>query len=1342
MLSRRVTLIGCLFSLVLLGQVNPTGNLSGTVTDSSGAIVPGAAIAVAEASTGLKFGATSGGNGEFFIGNMPPGTYNVTASLTGFQTGVYRAVQVVVGNTYDLKVVLQPGQVTSTVTVEAGQQLIETSQSSVGLTISGNVITTVPTPSNSALFGLALMSPDVQTIGGPRQSSADGLPGGAVNITYDGISAQWQTGKSGDPLFTMISPNIDAVSEFSISSAAGSAADTGQGAVQLKFVTPRGTNQFHGGVWEYFRNDDLNSNYYFNNLAGLPRQTMRYHQFGGKIGGPIWKNKLFFFADLSVWLRPQAASRTRTLLTTSAANGLYTYIPTSIPSSTPSWITCNSGAGTCTANLLQMAGSYGGTARVDPVIGAALSAVQSATTAPGVHMLAAPTLNEQNITFNNSGAYTQQMPDLRLDYNVSSNHSLELDYHLTRFVLAPDILNSTDYSFPVAPFNTNHGGYYADRSLGGIAWRWNIRPTISNELRFGMQITPESFSPDLNLSVYPYASTNLGNIRLQPVFPSALGLTDPWLQITPTRDNPAVANLIDNLVWAKGQHNFSFGVNATREHYKDANFGSEFGTVNVGLSASDPVAAAFNGTNLPGMSATDLNLAQQLYGLLAGSVTSYSGTVALNPTTRNFQTGRYQADQYHQTDFGIYVTDSWRLRPNFTLNYGLRWQYEGVPVDDLNQYYTLQGGLAGLYGISGVGNLFAPGVQTGSTPEYVLDNGRPWYNNWYHGWAPSLGFAWQPSFDNSIAKAIFGGSGNTVIRAGYSISYSQEGLNNWVALSNPGFTGSQYTSATAPGSTIGAGQFAAGSLALGSLNIPSLAQSPTSFGQPFLADPAASQSVNVSDPNLHMPRIQSWSVGIQRSLGTNMALEVRYVGNHAVGLWEDENLNEVNIYENGFLSEFNNAVNNLNICATNAGACVAAQTAAGVPATSLSAQNFGDFGLPGQKALPIFTASFTGSRNAAGGTASQANSNFSSGAFLTPLANGQAGSVATLLSGAVASAYGPGGTNTGAQATSSGIGYWQNLMAAGYPRNFWVVNPDATGGAYYLHNGFQSTYNAMVIDFRRRPTNGLTFDANYTLSHGLTDDWQRNGSNTIEDFVTLRDAGLLKGPSPYDIRDAVKIYMTYELPFGAGRRWSSSHGVVNAVLGGWQFNTFNRWQSGRPTLIFGGLGGTVNQYDGGVSLTGLTAAQLQSQLGVYKTTSPDPGAVWYVPQSLLGPAGTGVNTASINACTTAGQFCDRLFLYGPSFWDCDWSLEKVTKIKERVTFDLRVEALNVFNTTNFLWGDAYNAAGYSAGSSFFSTVSANLQNPAFGRVFSAYQDLDSTDNVGGRMIQLVARFTF
>jgi hypothetical protein len=817
----------------------------------------------------------------------------------------------------------------------------------------------------------------------------------------------------------------------------------------------------------------------------------------------------------------------------------------------------------------------------------------------------------------------------------------------------------------------------------------------------------------LNPAVYPVANTNLGSIHIQPVLPSSVELFDnPWQQTAPTRDNPAVAQLNDNLAWTHGNHNMAFGVTASRTRFSDANYAPFYGTVTLGLNSVDPMAANFNTTNLPGISPTDQNIAAQLYGVLAGRVASYNGSVAFDSATRQFVTGVQQHDRYHQTDLGLYATDSFRLRSNLTVNYGLRWQFEGAPADDLNEYFNLQGGYAGLFGVSGAGNLFKPGVMTGSTPGYILDNGAAWYRNWYKGFAPSIGAAWQPSF--------LGAAGQTVIRGGYAIAYSREGAQNWVAPSNPGDMGQQYAAPVAPGTPLAAGEFVAGSLRLGSLNYQSLAQNPATFTSSFPVNAVASNAVYGTDPNLHMPYIQSWSLGIQRSITHDMALEVRYVGNHGVGLWGLTNLNEVNIFENGFLSEFQNAANNLKICGANAAACMSAQGSGGTSAT------FADWGLPGQKPLPIFTAAFTGSTNAAAGSATQANSNFSSGSFVAPVLTGQAGSVASTLSG------------QGGQSLS----YWQNLMGAGFARNFWVVNPDAAGGAFELRNAFQSTYNALVVAFRRRPAKGLTFEATYTYSKGLTDDWQRNGNNAPDDFETLRDTSLMKGPSPYDLRSAVKIYTLYELPFGPKKRWSSSNRVVNQLIGGWEFLTQNRWQTGRPALLVGGLGGTFNQNDGGVQLNGITMSQLQSEVGVYKTSSPAPGAVWYIPQNLLGSQGQGVNTSAISPCMTAGQFCGRDFLYGPHFFRSDWSMIKITNLTEKVKLELRVEFLNAFNNANFLWGDAYGISGYSAGASFFSTVTGNLQNPAFGRIFTAYQDLDSTADPGGRTVQLVGRISF
>ena len=1315
---RGALIVTALISLhpLLWAQINPTGTLTGTVTDSTGAAMGDATIQIAETSTSTSYQTRSGPDGHFYVGNLPPGTYNVTATMKGFQTAVYSAVHIVVGVTYDLKVEMKVGAVEQTVTVEAGQQVLETVQTSIGSTISGAAITNIPSVATTPLWSATLLSPDIQTIGGPRQSSASGLPGGAVNVTYDGIAAQWQPGKSGDPLFTMTYPNIDNIAEVNISSAAGNASQTGEGAVQINLVSNRGTNSFHGGVYEYFRNDALNANYYFNNLAGQPRQKVRYNLWGGKFGGPIFKDKLFVFGDFTYWGRPSSLTRTRTLLSQAAAQGLFAYVPVdstgkpTLPASTPAWVTCNGNAAApqCTANLMQMAGNFGGTSQVDAFIGKTLTTVQSAVSAPGVKATTPRSLYQQAITFNNSGKYYLEMPDLRLDWNITHVHSLEFDYHLTRFILNPDILNAGDYTFPVDPFNKNEAGYNSDRATWAWAWRWNIGSNKSNELRMGFQSSPEWFPPSLNASVYPLGETNLGNVRFQPLLPGGL-MTNPWLINQPFRDNPALNQLSDNFAWTKGRHNTAFGLTATRTIISSSNSAPAYAQVSLGLDPADPMAAQFTPTNLPNISSADQAVAGQLYGLLAGRITGYSGSIAFDPKSRQFVTGLPQKNKYHQTDFGIYATDSWRLRPALTFNYGLRWQYEGIPVDDLNEYFNLQGGFAGLFGISGVNNLFQPGAQGGATPVYVLDNGKPWYNSWHKGFAPSLGVAWQPDFHDSFLSKVFGTKGESVFRAGYSIAYSREGLYNWVGPNNPGYTGGQFSTPVSPSGTIGPGEFAAGSLQMQSLNIPTLGQSPASFTTSFPIDPSAGFSVNAMDPHLHMPYVQSWSLGIQRSLTPDMVMEVRYVGNHGVGLWENVNLNEVNIFENGFLKEFTNAQQNLSICQ-------ATPSCSGSP-------SFADLGLPGQVPLPIFTGAFTGSKNG-----SQMDPNFASGVFLTGLQNGVAGSVAGTLSG---------------QAPAGGIlTYWQNLVAAGYPSNFWVANPDATGGAYLVRNHFQSTYNAMVIDFRRRPSHGFSFDANYTFAKGLTDDWQRGTSQSSDAFVSLRSFGRAKGPSPYDLRHVIKTFSMYELPFGPGHRLSSPNSFVNRLVGGWQFNAVNRWQTGRPSLLFGGLGGTVNQNDSGIMLSGITASQLQSMLGVYKTNTPAPGAVWYFPQSLLGPGGQGTNPSFLKSCNTPGKECGRVFIYGPHFFRADWSLQKTSNITERVKFELRFEFLDAFNNANFLWGDAYNASGYSAGASFFSTVSGNLQNPAFGRIFTAFQDFDSTADPGGRTMQIVGRINF
>lgn len=1281
-------MVWALAALPGLAQVNPTGVLAGTVMDPSNAAIPGAKILVTGVNTGITLNSGSGADGHFTIANVAPGVYTVTVTANGFQKGDYQAVTVVANQTYNLKSVLKVGSQTSTVTVEAGQSVIHAEQTSVGTSITGKVITQLPSASGaSSLYSLTETNPAIQTMGAPRQSSAEGLPGGAINITIDGISAQWESGKSGDPVFTMISPNVSDTGEFDVTSAAGSASQTGEGAVQISISSKRGTNNWHGSAFDYLRNDALNSNYYFNNLSGQKRPVMRFNQWGFSLGGPIWKNKLFFFFDISKFGQPEGTVKNATILNADANQGIFDYIPVdangkpAMPGGAlPAWDNCATTATgpLCKANMLGLAQNYGFNGTADPFIASMLGKVAAAASASGVTLSTPPSPFQQQLAFPETGSNAQTNPDFRADYNINQNNSLEFDYHLSRLIIFPDALNGGGYSFPVAPYNTNQFGYGADRAIWATAWRWAVSPDSSNELRVGFQNSPSSFNYNQTNAIYPSLATNLGSIRMRPNLPTTL-MTNPFLPYGPFQEWDNVYQLNDNFAWVHGNHNMTFGMTASRARFSDLGSGNTVATVGVGMSTLEPIEAQLNTSNLPGINSSDLGLAGSLYGLVAGNVTSYNTNVAFNPTLRSFVTGAPSVASYHQTDLGFYGADSWRVRPNLTFNYGLRWEYEGVPVDNYNQYFIANGGAAAAYGISGAGNLFMPGTMTGAAPTYTNDLGKQWYKNWYKGFAPSVGVAWQPS------GWLFGHNGETVLRAGYSIAYSREGLQNFssIAASNPGYSGAQFSSPQATATQ--PGQFNAGSIGIGAMNINTVAQTPTAFSANIPINPINGQSVSVFDPNLHMPYVQSWSANYQRALGAHTAVEVDYIGNHGVGLYQRLNLNEVNIFENGFLSEFQKAQNNLALCNCN---------------------NFGDT-VAGQSALPIMTAAF----NPGGGTSQTANG-FTNGSFINDIKTGQAGTLANSI--------------------ATNYQYWQNLIANNYPSNLFLVNPNAQGGSYELRNGLQSTYNAVVFQIRHRPVHGLTFDASYTYSKSLTNDWQRSGSNTLSE-VTLRDPSLMKGPAPYDIRNAFKFFSIWELPFGKGERWANGGGVLNNLVGGWSFDSNILLQSGRPGLITGGLGGTFNQGDGGVVLNGMSTQQLQGQLGVYKTPTPGPGAVWYVPQGLLGPNGLRSNTAVLAPCSAAGTQCSRMFLYDAPLFLPDFSLVKNTQITERIGSELQVQILNAFNNANFFWTGAAET---------FGTAGQSLTNNGFGRITNAYQAVDSNSDYGGRTIEIVAKVTF
>ncbi len=1303
----------------------PTGSLRGLTTDPSGAAVVGAEVKVTDNATHAEYTTVSGADGQFTVANLNPGVYTVTVTMKGFRKGVFADVKIIVSQIYDLAAKLEIGELTNTVVVGAGQEVVETQSATVGASITGRAITELPFTSRSVL-DLATLMPGAATTGRARQTSFDGLPKGALNITYDGINAQDNLLKSNDGFFTITRPSVDAVEEFSISTAANGASESGQGAVQIKLETKRGGNAFHGGVWEYFRNDALNANYFFNNetTPQQPKQKQRLNQYGYKIGGPILKDKLFFFTDFDFYSSPQSRSFFREILTQDAANGLFTYA-TSTPQVGNAWTTCvtssprNGGNAACTVNLSQFAAANGLTFTADPVIAGILANVEAArgNSSISTGTVFNPWLDQA--TFNQPGTATRKFPDFRFDWQAAKNHQITAIYHYSKFISSPDFLNNLNPFLPAAPFSKLFGSQISNRNQYTVAWRWNIGTTMSNELRFGFQTALVAFFPDEDPSLYPVGNTNLGKVPVRPVFNGGLfpgvvaANSQPLLGFNAQGRNTPLGTILDNFSWTKGKHSLTFGGEATEIRFHQFLKGQRLvQTANIGIVAGsgDPAGGQFATSKFPGIGGASLTGIQQLYSALTGRVSSYTGFVSVDPAQKQYVPGASNLQAGKQHEFGIYASDSWRIRPTFTFTYGLRWEYQGSPYDTLNDSFSLVNGFPDIFGVSGLNNLFKPGTLAGSISSVQLNNGRSWYNTDMHDFAPSVGLAWQPNTSLPLLRKIFPGGGKTVIRGGYSITYTREGFNNFnsIAFGNPGID------ATVVGTPLSeacnaatAGNYGFGCVSFNGLTsggqLTTLTTAPATFPAtgtlPVLS--FSGQAVNVFDPNLRTPRVQSWSVGIQRQLSQDTVLEVRYVGNHGTGLWRQDNLNEVNIIENGFLGEFNKA--KANLAANIAGGC----TARFDPVAGCSTN-----------ALPIMTAAFNGLTLPNG---------FGNGTFIFDLNNGLAGAFANSLATSATfmcrlagpSAFpsigviNPCGAITAAPVT--------------FPANLFMVNPQATGGAFRFYNGTQSTYNALQVEVRRRFSKGFQLSANYAFSKSLTNYYGDSSVNFVP-FTTLRNQQNDKGPSPWDLRHVFKADGIYELPFGPGHRWSTSNGFANRVIGGWQVSSIHRLQSGRNFLLTGGLGGTLNQNDSGVVLNGITVNQLQSMLGVRKTAD---GKVFYFPANLIAANGAA-DPGTIAPCSTAGQLCKRVFLTGPRFYRADFSLAKKTNITERVNFEIRAEALNAFNTINF----------------FFPNDAATSVNPVsvtgttFGRITNAFQDPNTTDDNGGRIVQLVFRINF
>jgi hypothetical protein len=1279
-------------AVFLSAQSGSQGTITVTVTDQSGAVVPGVDLSLWELATNETRKAATLTSGAYSFVGLNIGIYKLNASRVGYASVVYDSVSVHAGLVTDINMTLKVGAVTETVEVTApAAPLVESTSSVVGSNVDMKLIENLPYGTDRDLTALAVLLPGF-TGGTPNVSGGtwNGLPGAAQVTSIDGVigqSSRFKDGGNALPGGTAASPRIQNIQEMSIQTDQLDANQGyGQGNMQVTFVTRSGTNHFHGRLFGDLQNSSFNANSWQNDFStaiGNPIPIPLYHKtdIGGSVGGPILKDELFFFfsyerdgipgqQQLGVngggFPYPQ-------VITPAAQQGNYTYLGTD--------------SAMHTVNLFTLASAQPGLATtVDPSVLNQFGAINSSVTL-GTLVSTPGVFNSQTLEFREPNNQYFYYPTFRVDYNATQSVRMNLAFNESK--TSQPTINAQE--FPGKAFAYQTDGNKSNAYTASLGIDWTIKPTLINQFRGGFLYNWTVLNPKQggDPEKYGYINYWAGPDNLNPgsgaFFYSAISNFYPLI------------NLSDNVVWQHKSHNMSFGVSFYREQDHYWNPPQGYDNVVFGDANGDPMNNVFNVSNPALSTATpgQIGSMQGYYAILTGDITFVGGSHPINPKTKTYQQfGALNLDEL-QKGWGLHFQDSWRVRPNLTVNYGLRWDFTGDDHDLNGIYYSPT--QAGLWGPSGPNNLFNPGSLPGDPNPSYIARGHA-YSPWNVSPQPNLGIAWSPQFTEGFLGKLTGG-GKTVFRAGYSLRrYTEQYQSYWQYASNFGsFFYQNYQ--TQGAAFVAPGNFQAGSVHFNQYltdrsSIPPFLVTPSSYSAQISEASQAWQSpFQGMNPHIAQPYIQSWNVGFQRELGKSNAIEVRYVGNRGVHEWVGENLNEVNIFENGFLQQFKAAQANLAINQAN------------------GITSFANNGFAGQQAMPIFDAAFAGEPS--GGPGVPLFDYGPNNPFIQELQLGQVGTMANQI----ASPFGFNANyfcNLISPSSVAGGACQNNLQYSGtganYPVNLFQVNPyNAGSGVGYLTSAGYSNYNGLQLEFRQRQWHGMQFNANYT--------WSKNLALTQQ--YTLRNLRLAYGPTPNDHRNVMNVYGTYDIPFGKGRPFLNGNGLLDRVVGGWTVGTVLTYMSGFPFQLVGGNDTFNNLFDGGIVLNGVSASQVQHAIGLYPNPActagqPCNSKAWINPKFI---ASSGIASSLITPNAVSGSIGYRPWFYGLHHFTENMSVTKAIAIKEGLGFNVQGIFLNVLNHPE--WD--------------VNTGNDGLQGSAFGQ----------TSNVGGtRVIEVRLNFEF
>jgi Carboxypeptidase regulatory-like domain len=1302
-----------------------TTSLHGVVLDKSGAVVVGAQITLLNTAQGIVRQTTSGSAGEYEFLALPPGPYALTIEMAGFRKFEQPKLQLLVNSPATLNVTLQVGPATQTVEVSAQTQTLNTTDASLGNAFTGTQVKELPLEAGNVPELLSLQAgvtytgnrTDINKDTDTRNGAVNGARSDQSNITLDGVDVNADT--TGYAFTSVLPITQDSVQEFRVTTSNYNADEGRSSGAQVAIVTKSGTNNFHGSLYETHRSTGTSANDYFIKLAELqsgqpntPPKLLR-NNFGGSLGGPIKKDRLFFFVNYEGHRQREAQSVVRIVPSASLQDGVIQYECQTLADGSLDTSTCPGMTvqGLTNTHTVQP-GYYGlGPAQIKAMDPQGIG-VSTNVMIPYFQSFAPFAANDNSVgdgvnfvgyRFSGPVAINTNWYIARADYKITSNGNHSIFWRGA-------LRNDTDAGVPYLP-----GGSpeltQVDYSKGfAVGYSAVLRSNLVNNFRYGY--TRQSFG-------------EIGNQTQDVIFFRDLNdnETSNNSSLAVTNNNSfqvPVQNFADDISWIKGKHTWQFGFNFNFLRNPQSGNANSFASASDNPSWLDKAAMAgtgapghfdpgcsttagpCGGTAYPSVDSGFGNNYDYPLGALIGMVTQVNAQYNFTRSGSALPDGTSVSRRFAADTWEMYAQDTWKVKPTLTLTLGLRYSLFSPPWETNGLQVTPNVSLSDWFNQRATGMLQGTPASAACCLSFNLGgpaNNAPGFYNWdTKNFGPHVAFAWSPGVHSGLFKSLFGEGGKTVIRGGFGMVYDRLGPALLATFDRSGSfglstsltnTGGIETPAIAPRITglTGISNIPTVDLAGNQMLAPSPAGSfPQTFPNGLNGDTGSYAVYWGMDNKLKTPYSYTIDFSVGRELGHDLALQVSYVGRLSHRLLSQEDVaSPLDLVDPKTKVDYFTAVQAL-----------AKLYRQGVPTSSITSSMVGPTAQywydmiqrlpasnPGQSAPPSYSLICSG-----GGTTDALRAAYD---LFSCFSQNETTALQGLDQGW--GLYDPNSLDANGNPTVS-------YYAATGPYSF--VDPQFAA-LYSWRSIGTAAYNGLQVNLQKRMSHGLQFDFNYTYSKSI--DISSDASRIIDEgglggqVILPWNPKALRAVSDFDLTHQFNANWIADLPFGKGR-WlgSDAHGALEALIGGWQLAGLARWTSGFPVGVSNGA-----QWPTNWELSG-DATPIAATKTVGASKNPD-GTV-----NIFGGGSAAAAAFNNFAPDLPGQVGARNTLRGDGFAGLDLGLSKRWTMpwNDSQTLQFRWDVFNALNLTRF---DVQSLSLSLTNSSNFGNYTGLLTNP-------------------------------